>query len=236
VIQNNYITAEMPLKGKMLKIPTTNKNLLLIAIIAVFIMAVFAVGLLFFRKKDEKPIAYQPANPPLSKTVKQPNKPPVQQPSAKPPTKEKEKIKVKRLAENFAASYYSYTWGDFSNIEGLYDHMTDELKKIKAEKVKKMKKEIENRPQKYFTVWSEVIDSRFNEYNSKRASLNINLKTKEINGASVARETIVFVDANGNIYKGNIDDLVQKTFNRLIKIDLIKVSNEWKVSDIKSIN
>lgn len=150
--------------------------------------------------------------------------------------KEKELTIEKRMsnfAENFITIYYSYTWGNFSNIESQYHYMTDEMKNREEEKVEKMRKEIEGSPQRYFSARAKLIDSVSMSCNEEKASLKINLSIDKFAGAMVQKDTIVWVDENGNYYGGDEVDLIIDTINKSVEVDIFKVGDEWKVDQIR---
>jgi len=146
-----------------------------------------------------------------------------------------EEERVKATAESFTITYYSYTWGNFSNIESQYYYMTDEMKNREGGRVIEMKKEIENQPQKYFTASAKMIDSNFIYYEKERAVMNISLSIDNFAGAIAQRDTMVWVDEKGNRYTGDIKDLIVKTSIKKIKIDLVKSNQEWKIDNIEII-
>ena len=174
------------------------------------------VGLSFFRKGDDKIPAPNPIN---NKQIENPNK--------KQELTEEEKAKI--FAENFTATYYSYTWGNFSNVESQYYYMTEEMKNREKEKVEKMKKEIESQPRRYFTARARLLNSEFASYEKTKASLNINLSIDNFAGAIVQRDTMVWVDENGDYYEGDIDDLIINSVEKNVEVNLVKIGEEWKV-------
>ncbi|MCK5475034.1 MAG: hypothetical protein KAI71_00445 [Candidatus Pacebacteria bacterium] len=144
-----------------------------------------------------------------------------------------EKEQVKTFAENFTKIYYSYVLGSFSNIESQYYYMTDEMKDKEENKVEKMKKEIEYQPQKYFTVRAKLASSTFTFYDKTKASLEIDLDIDNFAGAMAQRDTLVWVDENGNYYEGDETELITNTTAKNIKIDLVKIDDQWKVDRIE---
>lgn len=197
------------------------------------ILFIFLIGFIFFRKDEYK------------------SKPPAEQPSSQQEEviKEEEKLtdedNIKRIAETFASIYYSYTWGNFSNIELLYNYMTEEMKNNEKERIKDMKNERKDQLNKYYMEEAKIINSKIINYSdNSTAKLNIDLEIKKINGAFVTDadvpeikpHTSAFIDSNGNFYDGNIEDLVVEIVEIKIQIDLIKIKNDWKVEDIMKIN
>ena len=192
----------------------------LFKIIAITFLVFMLVGLIFFRKGDDEILNPNPVN---NQQIKEPDK--------KHELTEEEKLKT--FAENFAATYYSYTWGNFSNVESQYYYMTDEMKNREKEKVGQMKKEIENQPQRYFTARARLLNSEFALYEETRASININLSVDNFAGAIVQRDMMVWVDKNGNYYEGNTKGLIVNTVNKSIQINLVKIGEVWKVDWIE---
>ena len=192
----------------------TKNNLFKIVMITFLLFML--VGLSFFRKGDDKIPAPNPIN---NKQIENPNK--------KQELTEEEKAKI--FAENFTATYYSYTWGNFSNVESQYYYMTEEMKNREKEKVEKMKKEIESQPRRYFTARARLLNSEFASYEKTKASLNINLSIDNFAGAIVQRDTMVWVDENGDYYEGDIDDLIINSVEKNVEVNLVKIGEEWKV-------
>lgn len=210
----------MCLKNKM-----TKSNLF--KIIAIVFLLLMLVGLAFFRKDDGE-IPNSKPTPTDNQQVENPDK--------KYELTEKEKVKI--FAENFTATYYSYTWGNFSNVESQYYYMTEEMKNREENKVRRIKREVEEQPRKYFTVRAEVDKSEFIEFvENIKVSMNISLKIKEINGAfvidtevpEIKPHTTALVDGNKNVYEGDIEDLIIDTVDKSVQINLIKIGGEWKV-------
>lgn len=194
----------------------------LIRITVIVILALFLIGLIFFRKEKENNVPERANNG---------NIPKIEENSKKTEPTEEEKLKT--MTENFATIYYSYSWGNFSNIESQYSYMTDSMKNREKNKVEGMKKEIKNQPQKYFTARAKLINSNLVYREKERAAININLSIDDFAGAIVQRDTMVWVDENGNYYGGNIKNLVINTINKNVEINLIRIGGEWKIDDIK---
>lgn len=189
----------------------------------IFFMVIFLIGMIFFKKDDSgiKKSNLESDNQQLIKDI------------------ENEKIteegKIKTFAENFTIIYYSYTWGNFSNIESQYYYMTDEMKNREKNKVEQIKKATENQPQKYFTARARLIDSEFLYHEKAKANLKINLSVDNYAGAIVQRDTMVWVDESGNYCGGDIRDLIIGTTDKNIEINLVKIGDEWKVDEISEI-
>ena len=190
---------------------------------AIFFVVIFLIGMVFFRKDDNN--------------IKENNlKLNDQQLIEKVRDEEiTEEEKAKSFAENFAATYYSYAWGNFSNIESQYYYMTDEMKREEESRVGKMREEIKNQPQKYFTARATLVDSDFIVYEKIKAILNINLNIDNYAGAIVQRDTMIWVDEKGDYYEGDLSDLIINAIEKKIKIELVKIGDEWKVNEIKEI-
>ena len=206
------------------------KNKKSFAILAgVAVIMLLAAGLIFF-KKDQGSKVLDENKTEIHQTV-----PPKPEPRE---LSEEEKIKI--MAENFAGSYYSYTWGEFGMIEGLYYYMTDGMRGGEEKRVAGLKEELKNQPRRYFMVRAKVINSSFIEYQENKASLDVDLEIKEIDGAFVVDtdvpkikpNTSALVDRNGNVYNGDMDDLVIRATSKNVKISIIKVSDKWKVNRI----
>ena len=134
------------------------------------ILFIFLIGFIFFRKDEYK------------------SKPPAEQPSSQQEEiieEEEKKLtdedNIKRIAETFASIYYSYTWSNFSNIELLYNYMTEEMKNNEKERINDIKNEGKDQPNKYYMEEAEVINSTIINYSdSSTAKLNMNLKIKKL--------------------------------------------------------
>ncbi len=207
-----------------------NRKSLITISIGVVIIALFLAGLIFF-KKDQGGKILDKNKPENNQVI--------------PPKPESKKIseeeKIKTMAENFAESYYSYTWGEFGMIEGLYYYMTDEMKEREMARVEGIKKEIEGQPRKYFTVRAKAVNSEFVKFEENiRANLIISLEVKEINGTFVTDtdvpeikpQTTALVDGNGNVYNGDMNNLIINTTDKNVEIDLVKIDDKWKVDRI----
>lgn len=206
----------------------------LIKIILLIIVLIFFVGFIFFGKDKYKPKPLEKQSQIQEETVQEKEEEIIRE------LTEEDKISI--FAENFTTIYYSYTWGNFSNIESLYDKMTDEMENRERNRVEQMKKGIENQSQKYFTVRVEVINLKIIDYQeNKKATLDIKLKLKDIDGAFVTDvdvpeirpNTSALIDGNKNVYTGNIEDLVIMTVDKKIEIKLVKENDKWKVARVK---
>ena len=193
---------------------------------AVFLVVIFLIGLVFFRKDDNdiKENNLELDNQQLVEDIKNKKKKEIT-----------EEQKIKSFAENFTATFYSYTWGNFSNVESQYYYMTDGMKDREGNKVEQIKKDAENQPQKYFTARAILVDSNFIVHEEIEAVLEINLNVDNYAGAIVERDTMVWVDESGNYYGGESRDLIISTVEKKIKIELVKIGKEWKVDKISEI-
>jgi len=187
----------------------------------IFFAVIFLIGMVFFKKDDND---IKENNSELN------NQQLINDTNNKEITEEE---KLKSFAENFTVTYHSYTWGNFSNIESQYYYMTDEMGEEEKDKVEKMKEEIRNQPQKYFTARAKLMDSDFISYEEAKAILEINLNVDNYAGAIVQRDTMVWVDEKGDYYEGNLSDLIINAVEKKIKIELVKISNEWKINEIE---
>ncbi len=199
----------------------TKKNLLEIVIIAFLLFML--VGLVFFRKNKNGEISE-----PKPRENWQ-----LEESGGKQELTEEEKAKI--IAGNFAINYYSYAWGDFSNIESQYCHMTNEMKKREEIKVEKMKKEIEGQPRRYFTARAELLNPEVILFTNTEAKLNIKLRIDNLSCAIVQRDTMVWVDENGDYYEGDPDNLIINSVEKNIEIIMTRIGNEWRVSKIGEI-
>lgn len=197
----------------------TKRNLL--KIIAIVFLLLMLVGLAFFRKGDDNLSELNPANNNGNRQIIEPNK------NREYESIEEEKARI--FAGNFATVYYSYTWGNFSNIESQYYCMTEEMKDREKSKVAKMKKETEGQPQRYFTVRVKLVNSEIILLEEKNAKINIDLSIDNFAGAIVQRDTMVWVDENGDYYEGNIEDIIIETAEKSVEVALTKINGEWKV-------
>ncbi|MEA2097811.1 MAG: hypothetical protein U9P70_01920 [Patescibacteria group bacterium] len=198
-------------------------------IVAFVVMLVLLAGFVFF-KKDEKAQELSESEIKRQQLIEDVKRQKEHDERDMELTIEK---KIINFAENFTTMYYSYTWGSFSNIESQYYYMTNEMKNREEDKVEKMRKEIENQPQRYFSTRAKLIDSTHISYNEEKASLEINLSINKFAGAIVERDTLVWVDENGNYYEEDETNLITDTINKSIEIDLVKIDDEWKVDQIR---
>ena len=206
------------------------KKIIIIAAVIFSILLSFLTGIVFFLKKENKDIPSQ-NNEQEEQRSKNSEKTEL---TKKEELTEKEKTKI--FAENFAMIYYSYTWGNFSNIESQYHSMAEEMKNKEKNRVERMKKEIEDQPRKYFSAKARLTDSTFLLYNGNRAEMIINLNIDNFAGAIIQRETIIWVDEKGDPYIGDVNNLITSSKNKKIKIDFIKINDEWKISGIENID
>ena len=194
---------------------------IIIIIVAIIIVALFFLISVTFFLKEEKPDAISHNDQQQDEELDKEEKRPI----------EEEKAKV--FSESFTKTYYSYTWGSFSNIESQYYYMTDEMKDREENKAEKIKKGIENQPQRYFTVIAKLTSSDLISYNETKASFKIDLNIDSFAGAMVQRDTMIWVDENGDHYKGDINDLIVNTVDKSIEIYLVKIDDQWKVNRIE---
>ena len=184
------------------------KKIIIAVVVIISILLSFLVGIVFFLKEKNEGIPNQ-NNKQEEQRSKDPEKTEL---TGKEELTEKEKAKI--FAENFAVFYHTYNWGDFSNIESLYDSMTDGMKNKEKNRVERMKKETEAQPRKYFSAKAKLIDSSFLLYNENRAEVIADINIDDFAGAIIQRETILWVDEKGDPYLGEIDDLVISSKNK----------------------
>lgn len=146
-----------------------------------------------------------------------------------------EEAKAKSFAESFVVTYYSYTWGNFSNIESQYYYMADRMKKEEEIKVEKIKEGTKNQPQKYFTARAELLDSNFVSYEETEAILEIDLIINNYAGAMAQKETLVWVDEKGDYYEGDLNDILVSAVEKKVRVEIIKISEDWKINKIEEI-
>ena len=192
------------------------KKIIVVIVAIVVVLLFFSAGTLFFIKNNN--------------TLKLSDNQQIEKPDKKRELTEEEKARM--TAENFVVTYYSYTWGNFSNVELQYYYMTEEMKNREKVKVEKMKREIEGQPQRYFTARAELLNSEFVLFTNTEADLNIKLNVNNLSGAIVQRDTMVWVDENGDYYEGNPDKLIVNSVEKNIEIKMIKVGGEWKMDGI----
>ena len=209
---------------------TSNLKRIIVIISVIFIVAFFLlIASTFFLKESSKEVLNQ---------INHQREEQRQQQQAEDAEEEylTKKENIKSFLEKFVVIYNSYTWGSFSNIESQYSSMSEEMKNKEKEKVERIKKEIENKPQEYFSTKASLIDSEFLLYNENRVEIIMNLNIKSFGGAIVQRETIILVDAGGNHYMGNFEDLMISSNNKKIKINCSIIDNKCVVDKIENIN
>lgn len=203
---------------------TSNLKRIILIISAIFVVIFFLLIASTFLKKSDK------------ETLNQVDHQEEQQVEDAEEEEIIEKENIKSLLEKFVVIYNSYTWGSFSNIESQYDSMSKKMKDEEEGKVEQIKKEIENKPQEYFSTRASLIDSEFLLYSENKVEIIINLNIKSFSGAIVQRETTILVDAEGNHYVGDLNDLIIDSNNKKIKVSCIRVGNECKVDKIENVN
>jgi len=194
------------------------KDLKKIALIA--IMVFLLIGLMFFRKNE-------PANnnSPDNPVIITPEKPKIDAETA-------DKNALKYRAEMFTSIYYSFPWGNFSNIESLYEEMSESLAKTEKSKVESMKNRLMGQPIQYQTQRSTAVSSEILSYDKKKADVNVTFDTSFLGGALVQRDTMVWVDRNGNQIQGDENSLIFYKEQKTIMLSLIKEGDIWKVDKI----
>lgn len=146
------------------------------------------------------------------------------------------KNEARLAAENFAVAYYSYAWGDFSNIESQYSAMTEEMKNAEQKRVEEIKEKIESQPLKRITEMASLAENKFVSYEEEKAISEIKLNIVKI-PLIYNKENDEWSDGE-NIYtkehiekhsKKIIENLPQKT----VRINLVKQKGLWKISGIE---
>lgn len=210
---------EIPTYAREHKKQMTKQDL--IRTIVIVILAFLLIGLVFFGKEKENNIPERENNG---------NVPNIEENNKK--TESAEEDKLKTMAENFAVIYYSYSWGNFSNIESLYPQMTDEMQDKEKNGVEKLKKDLENQPKQYITWRAIALGSEFVFKDKDKATIAVYLKISKFAGAIVQKDTMVWVDSQGSEYKGNENDLIFNESNKKFTIKFVRIDNEWKISDL----
>ncbi len=197
---------------------------ILVKIIAVVILFILMIGFVFFRKDEykTKPSEGQPA---------------IQQeevPAEKIIRELTEEDKLKRLAENFVSIYYSYSWGNFSNIESQYSYMSYEMEKKERIKVEQFKKETENQLLTYFGVSSIPQETSIYYIDQSRAEVKIEFEQYEIEGVSIYVDGVLTgVDKLGNA--SSFYPVYRKIYNKNVLIELLRENDEWKVNKLDNL-
>ncbi len=209
--------------------PSSFKKFIII-VIAIFVILLFlGAGLVFFLKERDENVSDQ-SNKQEEQQSKNSEKTEL---IKKEELTEKEKLKI--FAENFVVIYYSYTWGNFSNIEMQYDYMSEKMKNEEKNKVEQLKQKTKNQPRKYFSARAKLIDAAFLSYDENRAEMTVDLNITNFAGAIIERKTMIWVNEKGDYYTGDVKDLIINLENKKIKINFIKVNDKWKVDEIKDV-
>lgn len=202
----------------------------IIVVIAIFVILLFlGAGLVFFLKERDENVSDQ-SNKQEEQQSKNSEKTEL---IKKEELTEKEKLKI--FAENFVVIHYSYTWGNFSNIEMQYDYMSEKMKNEEKDKVEQLKQKTENQPREYFSARAKLIDSAFLSYDENKAEMTVDLNITNFAGAIIERKTMIWVNEKGDYYTGDVNDLIINLENKKIKINFIKVNDKWKVDEIKDV-
>jgi hypothetical protein len=206
------------------------KKIIIIIAVIFIILLFFGAGIGFFLKERDEDISDQ-----NNKQEEQ------QRPENSKKTeliKKEELTKEERLrifSENFAVIYYSYTWGNFSNIETQYDYMSEKMKNEEKNRVEQMKQKIESQPRKYSSARAKLINSEVLLYGENEAEIIVNLNITNFAGAIIQKKTMTWVDEKGDPYIGDINNLIISSKNKKIKINFIKVNDKWKVDEIEDV-
>ena len=208
---------------------TDNFKKIIIVSTVIFVTLFFlGTGIVFFPKEKDEDIPSQNNKQEEEQQQQQQLKN-----SIKTELTEKEKIKM--LAENFVVIYYSYTWGEFSNIETQYDYMSEKMKNEEKNKVEQIKQETKNQPRKYFSARAKLISSAVLSYGENEAEIAVDLNVTNFAGAIIQREIMVWVDEKGDPYVRDVNNLITSSENKKIKINFIKDNDKLKVDKIEDI-
>lgn len=190
--------------------------------IALIVILVFVfIGFAFFRK--EAPKEDKPKEDPAIV-----NPAPVEKPDAE----KIEKESLQKQAELFSSIYYSFSWGNFSNIESLYGKMTDSLRESERSKVESLKNGILGQPVQYQTQRNSALSSEIVSYDKDMSVIDVKMETAYYAGAIVQKDTMIWVDSKGKEFRGNEFDLIYYKEQKTIELALLKVNDKWKIDRI----
>lgn len=207
---------------------SSNFKKLIIIIAAVSVVLFFLwIGAKFFLKERSSGTPVK-NNKRMEKEIKK-------EPENFAETEATEKEKIKIFAENFAVIYYSYVWGDLSNIETQYEYMSEKMKTEEKNKVEQIKQATGNQPRKYLSARAKLTDSAILSYNENTAEVAIGLDITNFAGAIVQKKIMTWVDERGNSFMGNTADLITGSEIKKIRINLIRADDGWKVNEIENI-
>ena len=201
----------------------------LIKIIAFITLLILLAGFVFFRK-DENDVELSQSEierQQLIESVKE------QEKDKKLSEEDKEKNKIKAMAENFTITYYSYKPNDFSNIKSLQDKMTYELWEQQLKIIEQNQKGIKDDSKKYITFNVRIKNSEIIYLNKNEAKINISYIHEKIYGGIIQGEiTIKYVDEFG---EDRIPSPTEKT-EKKASVTLIKENEIWRLNEIYNYN
>ena len=145
-----------------------------------------------------------------------------------------EKNEARLAAENFAVTYYSYTWGDFSNIESQYSAMTDEMKNAERKKVGEIKEKTESQPSKHITEIASLAENKFILYEEERAISEVRLNIAKI-PLTHNKENDEWSDGENTYAKEDLKKFVENSSQKTVRIDLVKQEDLWKISGMEQL-
>ncbi|MCK4891621.1 MAG: hypothetical protein KAS78_03050, partial [Candidatus Pacebacteria bacterium] len=146
---------------------------------------------------------------------------------------DKEKNKIKAMAENFTITYYSYKPNDFSNIKSLQDKMTYELWEQQLKIIEQNQKGIKDDSKKYITFNVRIKNSEIIYLNKNEAKINISYIHEKIYGGIIQGEiAIKYVDEFG---EDRIPSPTEKT-EKKASVTLIKENEIWRLNEIYNYN
>jgi len=187
----------------------------------IFFVVIFLVGMVFFRKDDN---------------IEENNLELNNQQLIEGAENEKitEEEKIESFAENFTTTFYSYTWGNFSNIESLKDNMTQDLWERELQWVEMEKEKIKNRSIIYIGISNIPQKANIIYLTEDKSEIEIECEQYEIEGASIyINGVLVGIDKFGE--KSLDYPVYKKIENKKITLKLLRENNEWKVDGIREI-
>ncbi len=197
----------------------TKQNL--IKIIVIVILAALLIGLILLWKEKE--------NNDLERANNN-DTPKIEENNKKTEPIEEEKLKI--FAENFTTIYYSYSWGNFSNIESLKNSMTQRLWDEKSEWINNKKEILEGQPVIYAGVSNIPQKTDLVHIGQSKVKIEIECEQYKIEGASIYINGILTgVDTSG--IESSVFPIYRKIENKKIRLELLREGNEWKVDKIE---
>jgi len=194
----------------------------LIKIVAFITLLILLAGFVFFRKDEYQP---KPKN----------NQQIEQQPAEDAKNIEKKELteedRVKTIAETFASIFYSYTWGNFSNVESLKDKMTQKLWNEKSEWINAEKEKSKGQPMVYIGISNISQKTDIIYIKQNEAKIEIECEQYEVEGNSIyINDILTGIDKFGK--ESSIYPIYKKIENKKVILKLLKENDEWKVNEI----